>query len=86
VILTKVIKLYLVALIGETTVVEKELSSVYQCKVLNIVIKPGPAVGSQVSWVNLDQSRKILKKIFKVLIFNMKKLRKNSCEYRLYML
>jgi len=59
-----------------------------------IVIKPGsrvdPAKESGPGFhgstrVNPDQPGKI-KKIFKVLIFHMKKLRKNSCEYRLYML
>ena len=36
--------------------------------------------------VNPDQPEKIKKNIFKVLIFHMKKLRKNPYEYMLYML
>jgi len=34
----------------------------------------------------ISQPGKIFKKIFKVIIFYMKKLRKNLYEYRLYML
>jgi len=46
------------------------------------VKEPGPGL-HMLTRVNPE---KIKKNIFKVLIFHMKKLRNNSCEYRLYML
>jgi hypothetical protein len=46
---------------------------------------PGPGLHG-LTRVNPNQSEKIKKYIFEVLIFYMKKLRNNPCEYKLYML
>jgi len=43
---------------------------------------PGPGLHG-LTWVKL---RKLKKKIFEVLIIYMKKIKKNPCIYRLYML
>jgi len=54
----------------------------------NIVIKPGLRVdptkksGPGSRWLTQVNSKK-LKKIFEILIFHMKKLKNNSCGYRL---
>jgi hypothetical protein len=61
-----------------------------------IVIKPGPGVdlARGLTWPRgrvpgfmgqPESTQKNFKNIFKVLIFHMKKLRKNPCEYKLYM-
>jgi len=49
---------------------------------------PGQEAGSglhELTWIVSSQPEKI-KKIFGILIFYMKKLRSNTCEYRLYIL
>ena len=43
-----------------------------------IVIKPGLGVGSRVTRVDSGHPRKIEKKIFEILIFYMKKIKKQS--------
>jgi len=52
---------------------------------VDLIKKPGFEIHG-LTQVNPNQLGKILKKIFKILIFHMKKLRNNPYEYRLYVL
>jgi hypothetical protein len=66
----------------------------YEKHVFIIVIKPNSGIdgvdltkkSGPETQIDLGQSKKIKKKMFEVLISHMKKLRNNSCKYKLYML